>query len=370
MTPPISNKPATMIVDRNLANTIKKYIASQSNGKTKISEKDVSIILGKMAEVNEARNKDNDPNNSIFKGGSKYAGGSGRTNFLVNQGQKIDFTASEYNKIFDGYLDKQLEQKEVCITGKRRIKPILSPENGAKLEAKVELKDTRTDAEKKDANIQMLKNTGMAKVKSRKVDGQKQDIAEIKDKDGNLTRRLINADGTLGEELVQQTGGSLFGKATYVRRSKVDAQVREMLHLADNQSIPKGINPKYEQDANGNPQLVLTDANGNRLDSNTIKDLLAKNKELQNEKQQIINRFTFEGIGQQTDIEDAKRVLTLKAAPENKAAETPRNYANEYAQAAREQVRTQVLNNHTEDVPKPPQLTSEELAKWGLNQEV
>lgn len=355
----------TMVVNRNLSSTIRNYIKEHGEGK-KISEKDVSIILRKMAEVNEARNKDNDPNNSIFKGGSKYAGGSGRTNFLVNQGQKIDFTASEYNKIFDGYLDKQLEQKEVCITGERRIKPILSPENGAKLEAKVELKDTRTDA-----NIQMLKNTGMAKVKSRKVDGQKRDIAEIKDKDGNLlTRRLINADGTLGEELVQQTGGSLFGKATYVTRSKVDAQVREMLHLADNQSIPKGINSKYEQDANGNPQLVLTDANGNRLDSNTIKDLLAKNKELQNEKQQIQNTFTFEGIGQQTNIEDAKRVLTLKAAPENKPAETQRNYANEYAQAARQQVRTQVLNNHTEDVPKPPQLTSEELAKWGLNQEV
>lgn len=293
MTPPISQRPATMTVDRNLSSTIKNYIKKHGNGK-QISEKDVSVILKRMADVNEARNKDNDTtnDNSIFRGGSTYAGGSGRTNFLVNQGQKIDFNSSEYNQIFDGYLAKQETPKLDMPKGKSITE--FSSNTVLNSNAKIKLNDNRTDIEKKNANIQTLQNTGMAKVKSRNVDGQKQDIAEIKDKDGNITRRLVNADGTLGEELVQQTGGSLFGKATYVTRSKVDAQVREMLKLADNESIPAGINPEFKTDSNGNPQLILTDSKGNRLDGNAVKTLLAKNKELQQEKQEIQNQLKLQ----------------------------------------------------------------------------
>jgi len=240
--------PATMTVNKNLASTIKNYIASQGNGK-RISENDVSIILGRMAEVNEARNKDNDPNNSIFKGGSKYIGGSGRTNFLVHQDQKIDFNTSEYNKIFDGYLMKMPTEE---------IKPAAAEINKAKIETspKIEIKDNRTDAQKKEDAIKQFKNADKTKVKTREVNGQKQEIVEVKDKDGNITRRIINADGSLGDELIQKTQGNLFSKATFVTKTEMESQLKSIMGLKADAELPQNLSGEYKTDANGTTSLI------------------------------------------------------------------------------------------------------------------
>lgn len=274
----------TMVVNRNLSSTIRNYIKEHGEGK-KISEKDVSIILKRMAEVNEARNKDNDPtnNNSIFRGGSQYAGGSGRTNFLVNQGQKIELSNDEYNKIFNGYLDGQPTQQ----LNIQKLNPVNITDISDKIlksPKKIEIKDNKTDIEKKESAIKQYKNIKNTKVKSREVDGQKQDIIEIKDENGKVKTRLIKADGTLGDELIHKTKGNIFGKATYATKSTVDAQVRTMLGLKDSQNIPDGIKPEFVTDTQGETHLVLKDAKGNKMDSEAIRQFVQNNNKDVNQK--------------------------------------------------------------------------------------
>lgn len=99
-------------IKNNLASSIRNYL--QSQGKT-VSEQDLNKILQRMADVNSTRSKDQ----SIFSGGRKYLGGSGK-DFVVQNGQQVNLSVSEYNKIFDGYLETIKEKPEMQ---KPEIKP-------------------------------------------------------------------------------------------------------------------------------------------------------------------------------------------------------------------------------------------------------
>lgn len=99
MTP---NLPPSITIKNNLASTLKAYI-KQNSGKN-ISEKQINTILQRVAKFDAERDKGTRAGGSIFGGGSKYFGG-GVNDFKVMQGQKIQFSAEEYNAIFEGFIE-------------------------------------------------------------------------------------------------------------------------------------------------------------------------------------------------------------------------------------------------------------------------
>lgn len=88
-------------VKKNLASTIKDYLRSKGRN---VSEEDINTILQRLVDVNSKRTK----KESIFTGGHKYFGGSEK-DFIVQKDQQINLSVDEYNKIFDGYLEKEQE---------------------------------------------------------------------------------------------------------------------------------------------------------------------------------------------------------------------------------------------------------------------
>ncbi|MBP3924592.1 hypothetical protein J6E39_05060 [bacterium] len=329
MTPPINNK-VTIQGGRNLETMIRNHVRQQ--GGKEINQKELTTILGRLSELNNKRFTDSDPNNnvSIFKGGSNY-GGSGAKNFVVD-GKDITLSDLEANYAFEGILQSKAIIDPLL---KRPTIKDVSQQMNQTLTNGIKAADTSKTKLNQSTPIKLTTDQ-IKHSQKRSVDGEKQNIIEIKGEDGTKKMHLVNDDGTLGEELIKQTGGSLFGKSTYVTKSKVDAQVRTMLGLKDGQSIPEGINPKYEQDTNGNPQLVLNDANGNRLDSNAIKDLLAKNTEAP--KEQAAPQKTVVLGKMEIDAESAKKLMTQKANPAPEAKPAPLQNVNNYMQAAQEQV--------------------------------
>lgn len=85
-------------VKKNLASSLREYLKSQGRN---VSEEDIDKILQRLIDVNSKR----PPKESIFSGGHKYFGGSGK-DFIVKDKQEINLSAKEYNEIFDGYLEK------------------------------------------------------------------------------------------------------------------------------------------------------------------------------------------------------------------------------------------------------------------------
>lgn len=107
-------------VKSNLASSIRNYLKAQGKN---VSESDMNKILQRMADVNSARSKEE----SIFNGGHRYLGGSGK-DFIVQNGQQVKLSAEEYNKIFEGYLDSaetvKPADKEAPKIDLKEIKPL------------------------------------------------------------------------------------------------------------------------------------------------------------------------------------------------------------------------------------------------------
>lgn len=93
---------------------------------------------------------------------------------------------------------------------------------------------------------------------TRSVNGQKQVIEILQDKDGNKVRYAVNSDGTRGEELVTV---STTGKNTYQTKSEFDKTVRNTLGLKDGQNLPDNLKPFYIE-IGGSPQLMFKSDNG------------------------------------------------------------------------------------------------------------
>ena len=109
-----------------------------------------------------------------------------------------------------------------------------------------------------DVNPQPTENLATGKQLNRMVNGQKQAIEILHDKDGNKVRYAVNDDGTRGEELVTLT---TTGKNTYQTKSELDKTVRSSLGLKDGQNLPDNLKPFYVE-IGGSPQLMFKSDNG------------------------------------------------------------------------------------------------------------
>lgn len=106
------NLPPSITVNRNLASTLRAFI--RQNGGKNVSEVQMNQILQRVAKFDAERDAGTREGGSIFDGGSKYLGGSGK-DFRVKQGQQIQFSAEEYNAIFEGFIEPLEIKKETKV---------------------------------------------------------------------------------------------------------------------------------------------------------------------------------------------------------------------------------------------------------------
>lgn len=102
------NLPPSITVNRNLASTLRAFI--RQNGGKNVSEVQMNQILQRVAKFDAERDAGTREGGSIFDGGSKYLGGIGK-DFRVKQGQQIQFSAEEYNAIFEGFIEPITQEK-------------------------------------------------------------------------------------------------------------------------------------------------------------------------------------------------------------------------------------------------------------------
>lgn len=110
------------------------------------------------------------------------------------------------------------------------------------------------------------------KVLEREVNGQKQQIAVYKDKDGNTQRALVVTDpetgaSKLGDSLVAI---STFGKNKYITQTEMDNQMRAKLGLPEDAKLPDDIKGAFVN-IGGEPTLILK-KDGKTLDEAGIKE--------------------------------------------------------------------------------------------------
>lgn len=98
----IPNLPPKITVNKNLASTIRNFI--KNNGGKNVTEVQMNAILQRVAKFDAERDAGTREGGSIFDGGSRYLGGSGK-DFQVTQGQQIQFSIEEYNAIFEGFIE-------------------------------------------------------------------------------------------------------------------------------------------------------------------------------------------------------------------------------------------------------------------------
>lgn len=110
---------------------------------------------------------------------------------------------------------------------------------------------------------------------NRMVNGQKQAIEILHDKDGNKVRYAVNDDGTRGEQLVTVTTA---GKNTYVTKSEFDKTVKSALQLGENDEIPKGLNAEYVS-IGGEATLVFKGKDGHVMTGSEVKKFMTDYKQ-------------------------------------------------------------------------------------------
>ncbi len=110
---------------------------------------------------------------------------------------------------------------------------------------------------------------------NRMVNGQKQAIEILHDKDGNKVRYAVNDDGTRGEQLVTVTTA---GKNTYVTKSEFDKTVKSALQLGENDEIPKGLNAEYVS-IGGEATLVFKGKDGHVMTGSEVKRFMTDYKQ-------------------------------------------------------------------------------------------
>ncbi len=112
------------------------------------------------------------------------------------------------------------------------------------------------------------------KVLEREVNGQKQQIAVYKDKDGNTQRALVVTDpetgaSKLGDSLVTI---STFGKNKYITQTEMDNQMRAALGLPQDAQLPEDIKGSYVN-IGGEPTLIFK-KDGKTLDQAGLKEYI------------------------------------------------------------------------------------------------
>lgn len=271
------NLPPSITVNRNLASTIKNYI--KANGGKNVSEAELNAILQKVAKFDAERDAGTREGGSIFSGGSTYLGGTGK-DFVVQNGQQIQFSAEEFNEIFKGYLNP-IETKTPEASAQNPIQPqpleakptplvpdeIQNSENAPEMPQKPQGLDAETTVQNLDG-----------KFLEREVNGQKQKIAVV-DVNGEKVRRVVNEDGTLGDTLVPI---STMGKNKYITQTEMDNKMRATLGLADNEEIPKDIKGEFVS-IGGTPTLIFK-KDGKLMDQSQLNEYITQIQEQRVEK--------------------------------------------------------------------------------------
>ena len=233
-------------------------------GAANIKNKDAATWQKVVAEVNSAQNS-----KSIFKSGDNYTTDSTKlnekstfqSNFVVDQGT-VTIDDSVWSKIQNLLTGGNETTKALSAQPKdETIKDNNLPEVVVTAN---ELKRTKTITN--PADMSLKPNIGhidvapqaTGKQLNRMVNGQKQAIEILHDKDGNKVRYAVNDDGTRGEELVTVTTA---GKNTYQTKSELDKTVRSSLGLKDGQNLPDNLKPFYVE-IGGSPQLMFKSDNG------------------------------------------------------------------------------------------------------------
>ena len=233
-------------------------------GAANIKNKDAATWQKVVAEVNSAQNS-----KSIFKSGDNYTTDSTKlnekstfqSNFVVDKGT-VTIDDSVWSKIQNLLTGGNETTKALSAQPKdETIKDNNLPEVVVTAN---ELKRTKTITN--PADMSLKPNIGhidvapqaTGKQLNRMVNGQKQAIEILHDKDGNKVRYAVNDDGTRGEELVTVTTA---GKNTYQTKSELDKTVRSSLGLKDGQNLPDNLKPFYVE-IGGSPQLMFKSDNG------------------------------------------------------------------------------------------------------------
>ena len=226
-------------------------------GAANIKNKDAATWQKVVAEVNSAQNS-----KSIFKSGDNYTTDSTKlnekstyqSNFVVDQGT-VTIDDSVWSKIQNLLTGGNETTKAAAETKQKTLRETANENTIGDLKLTKEAVDMSLKP-----NIGHIDVAPQATGKqlNRMVNGQKQAIEILHDKDGNKVRYAVNDDGTRGEELVTLT---TTGKNTYQTKSELDKTVRSSLGLKDGQNLPDNLKPFYVE-IGGSPQLMFKSDNG------------------------------------------------------------------------------------------------------------
>lgn len=245
-------------------------------GAANIKNKDAATWQKVVAEVNSAQNS-----KSIFKSGDNYTTDSTKlnekstyqSNFVVDKGT-VTIDDSVWSKI-QNLLTGGNETTKAAAETKQKTLRETANENT--------IGDLNLTKEPVAPDMSLKPNIGhidvapqaTGKQLNRMVNGQKQAIEILHDKDGNKVRYAVNDDGTRGEQLVTVTTA---GKNTYVTKSEFDKTVKSALQLGENDEIPKGLNAEYVS-IGGEATLVFKGKDGHVMTGSEVKKFMTDYKQ-------------------------------------------------------------------------------------------
>ena len=250
----------------------------------KISNNDLSVWQDVMREVKTAQ----ESGSQIYSGGDDVDQLNNKqnwkTDFKVAAGQVIQLAENVWNRIVELLTGKKPEvtqetPKEPPKLEKSEVK--LAPE--PKIDNPPELDIAELPQEvRKELTEATLDEIG-AKTFTREVNGEKQEIAVLRDEDGNKVRRLINEDGTMGETLVPV---STFGKNKYITQTKMDDMIKNVFP----EGLPEGVTASYVS-IGGTPTLVFK-KDGKTLDQTQLRELVKVQSDIGNNDSETVTRFS------------------------------------------------------------------------------
>ena len=245
-------------------------------GAANIKNKDAATWQKVVAEVNNAQNS-----KSIFKSGDNYTTDSTKlnekstyqSNFVVDKGT-VTIDDSVWSKIQNLLTGGNETTKAEAETKQKTLRETANENT---------IGDLKLTKEPVAPDMSLKPNIGhidvapqaTGKQLNRMVNGQKQAIEILHDKDGNKVRYAVNDDGTRGEQLVTVTTA---GKNTYVTKSEFDKTVKSALQLGENDEIPKGLNAEYVS-IGGEATLVFKGKDGHVMTGSEVKRFMTDYKQ-------------------------------------------------------------------------------------------
>lgn len=245
-------------------------------GAANIKNKDAATWQKVVAEVNSAQNS-----KSIFKSGDNYTTDSTKlnekstyqSNFVVDQGT-VTIDDSVWSKIQNLLTGGNETTKAAAETKQKALRETANENTIGDLKLTKEAVAPDMSLKPNIGHIDVAPQA-TGKQLNRMVNGQKQAIEILHDKDGNKVRYAVNDDGTRGEQLVTVTTA---GKNTYVTKSEFDKTVKSALQLGENDEIPKGLNAEYVS-IGGEATLVFKGKDGHVMTGSEVKKFMTDYKQ-------------------------------------------------------------------------------------------